>query len=182
MASIFIDTSGIFSRISEKRAEQESKRQRQQRVSEKKRKAEDELLSEATAPKKPYSKRASISEFDEIDMDLYGDQDEPDDVSNFNHAANKSNPFEAAGKSAFDEDDDDDEDLYGESKTLTEDQMEEPDTQGEVDEINVSIKGNMTTVTKKTYWCLIYGNDRVLRVSKAYFLESRALLIASSDI
>lgn len=142
MASIFADTTGLFSSVAEKKAAA-AKAQQQQQQQKKKRKAETDVSD--TSSKKPHL-LDSMPEFDEVDMDLYGDEidtpapkveDEPAPVTMENM-------------------DDDDEMLYGGNAV----KVEEP-----VDEINVSLQGNdFNEVTRVTFWAMVYTTDGTLLI------------------
>ncbi|KAI8067717.1 CPSF A subunit region-domain-containing protein [Gilbertella persicaria] len=120
MASIFADTSGLFTTVADKK---------------KKRKATTEIPQ--TNPKR------HMHEFDEVDMDLYGDQ--------LDHEI-KNTP---APISVFGEDmDDDDEMLYGNQATTT----------TQVDETNVSLQGNLNEMTRVSFWAVLHTHDGTLYI------------------
>ncbi|KAL9551200.1 hypothetical protein MBANPS3_004376 [Mucor bainieri] len=177
MANIFADTSSLFSSVSEKKAAMAAKaeraaqaaraqqqQQQQQQPHRKKRKAQDKLDA-GSALKKPST--AASAEFDEVDMDLYGDELD-EDV--------KMEPISSTVVANADLVDDDDEMLYGSEDTKDalaassafgsngiEDQLT---LQSEaVDEANVSLKGGaLNEITRVSFWALIYTTDGTLHI------------------
>lgn len=148
MASIFADTTGLFSSIGDKKAAV-TKAMSQQ----KKRKAEDE---NGVISKKPHLNQSlgAIPEFDEVDMDLYGEElDVPAPVTQ-----TKSAPVTIENM------DDDDEMLYGtDDKMLKESASEQID--GPVDESNVSLQGNnLNEIIRVSFWALVYTTEGTLQI------------------
>ncbi|KAL7332399.1 mRNA cleavage and polyadenylation factor subunit [Mucor circinelloides] len=177
MANIFADTSSLFSSVSEKKAAIAAKAERaakaaaalraQQQQQQKKRKADDKQEN-GNIYKKPNT--AASTDFDEVDMDLYGD-DLDEDI--------KVNPVTAPIATVLDNADlvdDDDEMLYGSEETKDplasgsafgsnsiEDQLT---LQSEdIDEANVSLKGGaLNEITRVSFWALIYTTDGTLQI------------------
>lgn len=177
MANIFADTSSLFSSVSEKKAAIAAKAERaakvaaalraQQQQQQKKRKADDKQEN-GNSYKKPNT--ATSTDFDEVDMDLYGD-DLDEDI--------KVNPATAPIATVLDNADlvdDDDEMLYGSEEAKDplasgsafgsnsiEDQLT---LQSEdIDEANVSLKGGaLNEITRVSFWALIYTTDGTLQI------------------
>ncbi|KAG1099784.1 hypothetical protein G6F42_017773 [Rhizopus arrhizus] len=177
MANIFADTSSLFSSVSEKKAASAAKAERaamvaaalraQQQQQQKKRKADDKQEN-GNSYKKPNT--ATSTDFDEVDMDLYGD-DLDEDI--------KVNPATAPIATVLDNADlvdDDDEMLYGSEEAKDplasgsafgsnsiEDQLT---LQSEdIDEANVSLKGGaLNEITRVSFWALIYTTDGTLQI------------------
>lgn len=177
MANIFADTSSLFSSVSEKKAAIAAKAERaakaaaalraQQQQQQKKRKADDKQEN-GNSYKKPNT--AASTDFDEVDMDLYGD-DLNEDI--------KVNPVTAPIATVLDNADlvdDDDEMLYGSEEAKDplasgsafgsnsiEDQLT---LQSEdIDEANVSLKGGaLNEITRVSFWALIYTTDGTLQI------------------
>lgn len=157
MASLFIDTSGLFTSVSEKQSQQQSK---QKAENEKKRKAHDYPMESSNVKKMyPGPSNTMDMDFDEVDLDLYGDQNESE-------AAEKPASIAMDNLKPTDntiELDDDDAMLYrDETKEQTDSQIDQ--SAGGIDEINVSIQGGMGEVTRISYWCIMYTTDGCLKV------------------
>lgn len=178
MANIFADTSSLFSSVSEKKvaiaakAEKAAKAAaaaRSQQQQHKKRKAEDKLDG---SYKKPNNANTT-AEFDEVDMDLYGD-DIDDDIKVNASAAPITNALDNA-----DLVDDDDEMLYGTDETKDQTAADESSNgfgnnsiedqlkiqSEDIDEANVSLKGGaLNEITRVSFWTLIYTTDGTLQI------------------
>ncbi|KAI9469973.1 MAG: CPSF A subunit region-domain-containing protein [Benjaminiella poitrasii] len=162
MASIFADTSGLFQSISEKKAVIEAaqvlKERHRQQQQHKKRKAlnEENIFS---ASKKP-NLAASTAEFDEVDMDLYGD--EIDNESKSNNSIAATMPISIT----LDNEDDDDEMLYSEDKEKKVDKNEHANIELEKpDENNVSLRGGeLNEITRVSFWAVIYTTKGALQI------------------
>ncbi|KAI8973376.1 CPSF A subunit region-domain-containing protein [Mycotypha africana] len=196
LASIFADSTGVFSSVSERSAAEKKAKavklaaSKQQQQQSKKRKAADEETKGQLAKK---LHTGAPTEFDEVDMDLYGeDMDNEIKVSNNSHK-----PLQATLNLIDGADiDDDDELLYGGQKTddgkkkeTVQDAMvdslhgqqqnsmklessvstpalkEESDEM--IDEANVSLhqgSSDIMQITRVTYWCLLYTTDGVLHI------------------
>ncbi|ORX60565.1 hypothetical protein DM01DRAFT_1300393 [Hesseltinella vesiculosa] len=146
-ATIFADTSGIFSSIQSKLEAQATAGQR--RSAPQKRRATDALDS-GIAPKK----QVLSNDMDDIDMDLYGDDDEdkePESSPAAAHPPSLANPGI---------DDDMDDDLYGDD-TAEAPPPDSPPTNGiEVDANNVSIVGGFKEISQMvTLWCTVYTDN-----------------------
>ncbi|KAL4213346.1 CPSF A subunit region-domain-containing protein [Rhizopus microsporus] len=132
LSGIFADTSGLFLSISEKAKVIEAARAAALQAAEskaqqqKKRKAEEEHVS----MKKKMSKTAGTYEFDEVDMDLYGEEilDDGDSSTVVNNQVNEE---------AVD--------------------MPEATNEEKIDESNVSLQGvEINEMTRVSFWCFIY--------------------------
>ncbi|CEJ01321.1 hypothetical protein RMCBS344292_15353 [Rhizopus microsporus] len=132
LSGIFADTSGLFLSISEKAKVIEAARAAALQAAEskaqqqKKRKAEEEHVS----TKKKMSKTAGTYEFDEVDMDLYGEEilDDGDSSTVVNNQVNEE---------AVD--------------------VPEATDEEKIDEINVSLQGvEINEMTRVSFWCFIY--------------------------
>jgi cleavage and polyadenylation specificity factor subunit 1 len=151
IANIFADTSDLFSSVSDKVAANKRKSEAKKRANmmrnqqQKKRKA---TITDERANKKP-----NTAEFDEVDMDLYGD------------TATEEPVVSAPVLTTIDIDamDDDDDMLYGTTNETIPDiplQDQEP-----VDEGNVSLLGGeLNEITRVSFWCLIYTTDGTLYI------------------
>lgn len=177
MASIFADTSGLFSSVSEKKAQIAAKKAAlaaaaaaaaaAQSKNTKKRKAGDDAQSNGVS-KKSNITAISTDEFDEVDMDLYGDQ--------LDEEIKQEPVVEAAPViSAAIDGDDDDEMLYGngeanikqenEDVTAMETDAEVLTKEEEIDEANVSLLGGgLNEITRVSFWAIIYTTDGTLQV------------------
>ncbi|KAI8378871.1 CPSF A subunit region-domain-containing protein [Choanephora cucurbitarum] len=162
MAGIFADTSGLFSTVADKKsmltARAAKNAQSVKEQSKKKRKATDEVMSDGF--KKPNNNE--MHEFDEVDMDLYGESLDvnPDQKSDAQAPLNKKDQ-------ALDSEDMDDEDemLYGTTEEKVNGQSVNYDQQG-VDETNVSLQGgvDLNEITRVSFWAVLYSNDGTLQI------------------
>ncbi|KAI7867053.1 CPSF A subunit region-domain-containing protein [Mucor mucedo] len=173
MASIFADTSGLFSSVAEKKAALVAKAAATAAAAaaaaanasntatgsaHKKRKATDDT-TDTSLLKKTNTSQTIVAEFDEVDMDLYGDQLDAD----------LAVPVETPSVITNDMDeDDDDEMLYGggddpmthngidgKSSMITE----------EIDEVNVSLQGGgLNEITRVSFWSVVYTTDGTLKI------------------
>lgn len=157
MASLFVDTSGLFTSVSERQLQRQSK---QKAENEKKRKAHDNPMESSNVKKMyPGPSNTMDMDFDEVDLDLYGDQDETEAAEKpasvaVNNLKSSDNTIEM---------DDDDAMLYrDETKEQPNSHLDQ--SAGGIDEINVSIQGGMGDVTPISYWCIIYTTDGCLKV------------------
>lgn len=94
-------------------------------------------------------------DFDELDMDLYGDQTaQTEPAPAVTQTASSTVPYDM---------DDDDEMLYGDSKPA----QKEPEASVSVSEEQTppETAGSQEEPLPKTFWCLLYTSDGVLRVS-----------------
>ncbi|CEP07342.1 hypothetical protein [Parasitella parasitica] len=179
MANIFADTSNLFSSVSERKAAIAAKAAartaaaaaaaRAQQKQQNKRKAYDKQDGPV---KKQHT--ASVAEFDEVDMDLYGD-DMNDDIKVESVAVPTTNANDSADLM-----DDDDEMLYGSTADQAKDggiatnngfgsngienqllSLQSKD----VDEANVSLRGGaLNEITRVSFWALIYTTDGTLQI------------------
>ena len=158
MASLFIDTSGLFTSVSEKQSQRQSK---QKIENERKRKARDSP-EESSNVKKMYPGPSNTTDmdFDEVDLDLYGDQNESEAAEKPASAA-LNNPKSTTDNSI--ELDDDDAMLYRDEIEEQPSSHVDPSSGG-IDEINVSIQGGMADVIPISYWCIMYTTDGCLKV------------------
>ncbi|KAI8145123.1 CPSF A subunit region-domain-containing protein [Fennellomyces sp. T-0311] len=162
LASVFADTTGLYARISDKQAEETKAQQMQKSSSEKKRKAAEELES-LQSNKKKQSVTATATDFDEIDLDLYGEQDGAAEESKVGEQQKET----TTSLETYDIDEDDDAMLYGNQKDTQNNNQDEnmvEATLGEIDEVNVSVKGNLSEMTPITFWCLVYAADGTLQL------------------
>ncbi|KAI9004902.1 CPSF A subunit region-domain-containing protein [Phycomyces nitens] len=169
VASVFADTSGIFASVSEKLATVAKKPRNSGH--EKKRKASEAFVANP-AKKTNVPPAPAPVEFDEIDMDLYGDQSEEKAVN----AVTTEDEVMAETSVRIEEEeeqvDDDEAMLYGESEPIN----NYPGIfNEEVDEVNVSVKGGLTQIKMISFWCLIYTVDGTLQLHslpdfKEYFV------------
>ncbi|KAI8337525.1 CPSF A subunit region-domain-containing protein [Chlamydoabsidia padenii] len=162
-ASVFADTSGLFTLVKDKKKMQEEIKKRRSTSSSRqqhKRKASDDINSDK-ASKKPHTPLVSSlslpktgnDEFDEVDMDLYGDSDDQGDGSNSNSVVTMTAP---AMDMDMDMDDDDDDALLYQD-TTTQPQSATTDV---VDESNVSVIGGMREISQMvTLWCGVYYDN-----------------------
>ncbi|KAL0094494.1 CPSF A subunit region-domain-containing protein [Phycomyces blakesleeanus] len=199
VASVFADTSGIFASVSEKLATVVKKSR--PAGHEKKRKASEAFgttntnnngatTTTATTANAntTTTKKANIAppapptvEFDEIDMDLYGDQSEGEPVKTTVTIAedeimtDSTTQIGQQGQNEDDDDEDDDDDeamLYGDSEPI----KKYPGLfNEEVDEVNVSVKGGLGQIEMISFWCLIYTVEGNLQLHslpdfKEYFV------------
>ncbi|RCI03416.1 Cleavage and polyadenylation specificity factor subunit 1, partial [Rhizopus stolonifer] len=133
MSGIFADTSGLFMSVTEKiRSTQAAQAAQAEAKRQKKRKAEEEHMS----IKKKMSKTIATFDFDEVDMDLYGDDllEEP--------IAKK--PVEPA------------------EPTVPAEPAEPVEPTEEVNETNVSLQG--TDVNPVRFWCYTYTTTGLFRI------------------
>lgn len=174
MTSIFADTSGLFASIGEKLAARQKK----------KRKAEQEQGGAAShhhpnkktspPPSMPEpSKGATGNDFDEVDMDLYGDQvddqhDKGSSLADDTPAAIKTDtaspPPVTDTVMTETKEDEDEEMLYASTNINSE----------EIDEVNVSLLGGgveFNEITLVSYWCLVYAEGRLQIYSLPDFKE-----------
>ncbi|KAI9489620.1 CPSF A subunit region-domain-containing protein [Zychaea mexicana] len=172
LASVFADTTGLFARITDKQAELAKTQQLRKPSSERKRKMEQ--AESLQSNKKQYSGPTSTTttttndlDFDEIDLDLYGEQDTMMDKQ---QEQKKDSPKQSdvveEGDDNNNDDDDDDALLYGsQSDTQNNQNTTIVDTGlGDIDEINVSVKGTLSEMTRITFWCLVYAMDGTLQL------------------
>ncbi|CDH59136.1 cleavage and polyadenylation specificity factorsubunit 1 [Lichtheimia corymbifera JMRC:FSU:9682] len=154
MASLFVDTSGLFTSVSERQLQRQSK---QKVENEKKRKAHDNPMESSNVKKMyPGPSNTTDMDFDEVDLDLYGDQDETEAAEKPASVAvnNSDNTLEL---------DDDDAMLYrDETKEQPNSHIDQ--SAGGIDEVNVSIQGGMGDVTPISYWCIVYTTDGCLKL------------------
>lgn len=168
MASIFADTSGLFSSVAEKTAALASKAASaaaaaaSQGNKQKKRKASDDTPDNSLFKKSNTTKDTIVAEFDEVDMDLYGDQLDED-------IKQESIIADATPNAITNElDEDDDEMLYGGG----DDDMgrngidEQPNMiTEEIDEVNVSLQGGaLNEITRVSFWSVVYTTDGTLKI------------------
>ncbi|EIE79461.1 hypothetical protein RO3G_04166 [Rhizopus delemar RA 99-880] len=136
MSGIFADASGLFMSVSERiKTTEAAKAAASEAQRQKKRKAEEENQS----MKKKMSKTIATFEFDEIDMDLYG-EDILDAVEPNN------------------------EEKKAEEKPVKEEQVKKESIKEEVDEANVSLQGTGINMTQVTFWCFTYTTTGILRI------------------
>ncbi|KAI9307983.1 CPSF A subunit region-domain-containing protein [Cunninghamella echinulata] len=178
-ASIFADTTGLFGMVKDKRAKLAAMKQQYSSI-DKKRKANDyELLIKSNKKQHTTTTNSTITEnenstdFDEIDMDLYGDLDGDNDGSDSkikksgatSPSINNTNKENGQNNKDSNEDEDDEEDsLYGDSTSnqqkdefLISSSMTQMDT---INETNVSIMGGMKEISQiVSLWCLIYTDN-----------------------
>ncbi|ORY96617.1 CPSF A subunit region-domain-containing protein [Syncephalastrum racemosum] len=154
-ANIFADSSGLFLGVSEKRTLWTKKREAR-RANDRKRKPDGDLHTPA-ATKKPFTKSSSAAmdiDFDELDMDLYGDQSaQAEPAPAIAHNASNAVQYDM---------DDDDEMLYGDSKPAQK-APEAPATLSE-EQASPETVGLQEEPLPKTFWCLLYTSDGVLRI------------------
>ncbi|KAI8646973.1 CPSF A subunit region-domain-containing protein [Parasitella parasitica] len=139
MANIFADTSNLFSSISEKKAAMAAKAERSAKTTaaaraqqqRKKRKAEDKHDS-SNIFKKPNTE--SSAEFDEVDMDLYGD-----DINEIN---GNNNEF---GSNSIED-----------QLTLQSEDLDEANVSLR--------GGALNEITRVSFWALIYTTDGTLQI------------------
>ncbi|KAI8343824.1 CPSF A subunit region-domain-containing protein [Blakeslea trispora] len=157
MASIFADTSGLFSTVAEKKTMLAAKNAAlNTHQSKKKRKATDQAMSDTF--KKP--NKNELHEFDEIDMDLYGES--LDVTTEANHI---SAPSSINNKQTLNDMEDEDEMLYGSADDKINGQITHEDQQG-VDEINVSLQGGveLNEIVRVSFWAVLYSTDGTLQI------------------
>lgn len=178
LASIFADTSGLFSSVSEKKAALAAKaaaaaakaafRSSQKNKQQKKRKASTDDQANGNVSKKANtasSKPITTDDFDEVDMDLYGDELDNDVKTN---SATIVPPASTTVSHDLEEDDDD-EMLYGGGvgdDTIM-NGIEEQTTMitEEIDEVNVSLQGGgLNEITRVSFWSLVYTTEGTLQI------------------
>ncbi|KAI8969822.1 CPSF A subunit region-domain-containing protein [Pilobolus umbonatus] len=163
MASIFADTSGLFSSVSERHALAAAAKAQSKH---KKRKGSYDINNHQHSNKKAnYSTDDKImNEFDDVDMDLYGDQHEEE--NQLKEGVVMENVIDT------NQGEDEDEMLYREDPVIK--NVEEV-----VDEANVSLQGNtINELTRVSFWCIIYTTDGTLQIYtlpdlKEYFVCPR---------
>lgn len=176
MASIFADTSGLFSSVSEKKTQIAAKKAAKaaaaaaQSKNTKKRKAGDDVQNNGASKKSNASKSISTDDFDEVDMDLYGDQ--LDDDIKHEPVVVENTPAVGAAIDG----DEDDEMLYGVGTTQNDVKEEKEDVvpmetdtillgKEEIDEANVSLLGGgLNEITRVSFWAIIYTTDGTLQI------------------
>ncbi|KAF7726104.1 Cleavage and polyadenylation specificity factor subunit 1 [Apophysomyces ossiformis] len=153
VASIFADTTGMFSFVSELSSKQVSTKQ----AKEKKRKAEDDITMSNTNKKAYSPPKDTADSFDEIDLDLYGDQTDSTEKDKGKTSVAEESTKPLAEEAEYE---DEEEMLYGDEIVPA-----RPVMGGEeVDEINVSMKGGLSEITQISFWCLLYTTDGALRL------------------
>ncbi|KAG2221910.1 hypothetical protein INT45_013246, partial [Circinella minor] len=188
LASVFADTTGLFARISDKQAEELKSQQLRKSSNERKRKIDQSVSQhkQQQSNKKKYSGPSTTTtiektiteelEFDDIDLDLYGEQDITEPKQQQEKTKEENNESISQQESDIkeeeeeeEEDDDDDAMLYG-GQNDNNTQNNHGDSTlmdaalGDVDEVNVSVKGNLSEMTPITFWCMIYGMDGTLQL------------------
>ncbi|KAI8889133.1 hypothetical protein K501DRAFT_239493 [Backusella circina FSU 941] len=165
MTNIFADTSGLFVSIGEKLAAKQKK----------KRKAEQEEASaslyhpnkKTSPPPIPESSLNATGDFDEVDMDLYGDQvddQQEKTVDDMSTPIKSDTPPIADTVMAETKEDEDEEMLYASTHIKPE----------EIDEVNVSLLGGgigFNEITLVSYWCLVYAEGQLQIYSLPDFKE-----------
>ncbi|KAI9321430.1 CPSF A subunit region-domain-containing protein [Dichotomocladium elegans] len=167
MASLFVDVSGLFSPISEKYSERNKKQNQQPATNEKKRKAAEDPAFESPDIKKQYSAPSHDpdAEFDEVDMDLYGNQEDMDGTARAENPSNDIPPAAIPTAEVMEIDEDDETLLYGDQNAnLSTGLQESIAAAGTIDEVNVSVLGNMNEVVKISYWCLVYTVNGTIKI------------------
>ncbi|KAI8072997.1 CPSF A subunit region-domain-containing protein [Gongronella butleri] len=152
-ASLFSDTSGIFTTVQnrmEMAAQQKKQSKSRQQAPTLKRRASEEL----TSSNAKNSKDSHITDaFDDVDMDLYGDQDEDNGAAGTNGHDQGTVPM----------DDVDDDDLYGDDDDAGKVEAISNDasvTGVKVDADNVSVLGGFKEFSQiATLWCMLYTDD-----------------------
>ncbi|KAG0172330.1 Cleavage and polyadenylation specificity factor subunit 1 [Apophysomyces sp. BC1034] len=120
--------------------------------------AEDDTSTSSTNKKTHSPPKDAVDSFDEIDLDLYGDQtDHVEKVKEDTPIADDSNKTLAAEPDY----EDDEEMLYDDNETAPVHTVAGGE---EIDEINVSMKGGLSEVTQITFWCLLYTTDGTLQL------------------
>lgn len=159
MASIFADTSGLFSSVAEKTAALKAKAAaaaaaaQAVKGNQKKRKATDENHHRPKTSKKSNT----VPEFDEVDMDLYGET--------LDEALNTVTSTPSVVPDTMDDQDDDDEMLYGDDTSNTQMDQQTNMITEEIDEVNVSLQGGpLNEITRVSFWSLIYTTDGTLQI------------------
>ncbi|KAI8084961.1 CPSF A subunit region-domain-containing protein [Halteromyces radiatus] len=162
-ASVFADTSGLFTSIKNKK-EIIATMKLQQAIThkDKKRKAEEDMAPNKS--KKLHGASSAIvtsitnkDEFDEIDMDLYGDSSDEKDTSMTIESSTDATTLNMNMT-------DDDESLYGSSTTGKSQESQHKLQQNQIsrnrniiDEANVSMMGGIQETTwPMTFWCVVY--------------------------
>ncbi|KAI9364067.1 CPSF A subunit region-domain-containing protein [Pilaira anomala] len=159
MASIFADTSGLFSSVAEKTATLKAKAAaaaaaaQAVKGNQKKRKATDENHHKSETFKKPNT----VPEFDEVDMDLYGET--------LDEALNTVTSTPSVVPDTMDHQDDDDEMLYGNDTSNPQMDQQTNMITEEIDEVNVSLQGGpLNEITRVSFWSIIYTTDGTLQI------------------
>lgn len=165
MANIFADTSDLFSSVSEKVATNKRKAEVKKRANIMRMENQHQKKRKATITDEGSNKKPNTTEFDEVDMDLYGDAvAEDDDLMKPVVTA------PALTSIAIDGDMDDDDDmLYGTTATTTTNEAVTSNlpsqNQETVDEGNVSLLGgDLNDITRVSFWCLIYTTEGTLHI------------------
>lgn len=166
MASIFADTSGLFSSVAEKKASLAAKATAAAAAAatasgtqQKKRKATDDTSDTSLFKKSNIAQTTIAAEFDEVDMDLYGDELDADIKPMVTDTPNViTNEL----------DEDDDEMLYGGGDDdITHNGIDQQPNMitEEIDEVNVSLQGGgLNEITRVSFWSVVYTTDGTLKI------------------
>lgn len=164
MANIFADTSDLFSSISDKVATNKRKAEAKKRTNMMRMESQQQKKRKATVTNEGANKKPNTTEFDEVDMDLYGDTGTEENEGSMKPGTTA--PTLSAIDVNADMDDDDDM-LYGTTAVANEAVSSDLPPHGEeiINEGNVSLLGGeLNEITRVSFWCLIYTTDGTLHI------------------